>query len=454
MILKNRIEPWKQRLSLAARLTLILAVLLSAASCGVPDKAENDSLLDGEGSAADPVEITITYAMGDSAHQKGIQTIINDYKKSHLNVQIKVIGNTQQAKGYADDLALLDAMDSFPDLVEMRDTQMFADAGLLAELPESVQQLFNDIPEVNGKVYTAPIQAEMPQGIIYNQRLFRELGLKEPSTYAEFLEICETIKQAGISPIIVGGKDLWHMGFWINHFLLDHIYAYDNEWNRERNEGRVKWTDEGPSRVLEDLKELWDKEYVAPGFLNVSDSQTIGYLTSGKAAMLMSGPWMFTQLKELDPDFETGFFPVPDREGNIHITGQPLPTGWAISAQAAEDPAKLRTIEQFLHFFYSAEEYPKYLTVTSSLPVTKAPVQVEADELVKEVQALLANPRVVKLRSMENFWGDNQAPPGFRNEFYALVQDYLSGHISFQQALERADAAWDARLGGEQSSGN
>ncbi|WP_018752018.1 ABC transporter substrate-binding protein [Paenibacillus sanguinis] len=445
MMANNRIKWWKRRLSLAVRLTLILAVLLSVSSCGLPDKGHHDPLLVGEGPDAAPVEISITYAMGDSAHQKGMQTMINNYKKSHLNVQIKVIGNTYQAKGYADDLTLLDAMGTFPDLVEMRDTQMFADAGLLAELPASVQQLFNDIPQVNGKIYTAPIQAELPQGIIYNQRLFEELGLKEPSTYAEFLEICETIKQAGISPIIVGGRDLWHMGFWINHFLLDDVYADDSEWNRKRNEGLVKWTDAGPSAALKDLKELWDKEYVAPGFLNVSDSQTVGYLTAGKAAMLMSGPWMFTQLKELDPYFKIGFFPVPDREGNIHITGLSLPTGWAISAQAAEDPAKLRTIEQFLHFFYSAEEYSKYLTLTSALPATKAPVQLEADLLVKEVQTLLADPHVIKLRSMENHWGANQIPPGFRNELYAFVQDYLSGHISIQQALEQADEAWDTR---------
>lgn len=426
-------------------LLLAFALILTTASCsewGKMGSVYDEQLADPEG-----IVVSITFAMGDSAHQKGIQTVINDYKKSHLNVQIQVINNTQEAKGYADDLALLDAMDSFPDLVEMRDTQMFADAGLLAELPVGVQELFEDIPQVNGKVYTAPLQVEMPQGILYDKELFRRLQLREPSTYAEFLSLCGKIKQAGISPLVVGGKDLWHMGFWINHFLMDDVYALDSSWNRKRNSGETNWTDPGPSQALLDLKGLWDKEYVAPGFMNVSDSQTIGYLVSGKAAMLMSGPWMFTQLEQAAPGFEIGFFPVPDRKGVLRITGLPLPAGWAISAQAAADPDKLRTIEQFLQFFYSAEEYPKYLEATSSLPATKGPVRVEQSELMNQIQAIMRNPDVVKLRSMENYWGENAIPAGFRNELYTLVQEFLSGSLSLRQTLERADQAWEARQG-------
>lgn len=422
-------------LTLTAMLTTVSCTALSGLG-SLPSEQPVDS---------EATRISITFAMGDNAHLKGIQTIINDYKKSHLNVQINVINNTQQAKGYADELALLDAMDSFPDLMEMRDTQMFADAGLLAELPVSIQKLFANIPEVNGKVYTAPMQLEMPQGIIYNKRLFRQLNLHEPSTYAEFLDICQTIKQANVDPLIVGGKDLWHMGFWINHFLLDHVYAYDRDWNFKRNMGQVKWTDSGPSQVLFDLKELWDKEYVAPGFMDISDSQTLGYLTSGKAAMLMSGPWMFPQLKQADSSFEFGFFPLPDRKGVIRIVGLPLPAGWAISSQAAGDPRKLRAIEQFLHFFYSVEEYPKYLEATSSLSAIKAPVHVEQNELLAKVQALLVHPDVIKLYSMENYWGKNRIPAGFRNEFYELVQEFLTGNLSMQQTLVRADQAWDDR---------
>lgn len=424
-------------------IVLLFGIVPLLAACGITNRGDNTAEVNEYDST--PVTISVAFAMGDSSHLKGIQTIINDYKKSHLNVQITVLENTQKAKGYADDLALLDAMNSFPDLVEMRDTQMFVDAGLLAELPESVSALFGDIPKVNGRVYTAPIDIVMPQGIIYNKKLFRHMGLKEPSTYQEFLDICKTFKSAGITPLIVGGKDLWHMSFWINHFLMDYVYAEDTEWNRKRSAGQVSWIDPGPVRAIQELKALWDNEFVAPGFMNVSDSQTVGYLTTGRAAMLMSGPWMFKQLEQADPNFEIGFFSVPDRKGVFRITGLPLPSGWAISSEAAKDPEKMRVLEQFLQFFFSEEEYPKYLEAAGSLPATKNPMDYQISEPMRDVKKLLDNPRIIKAQSLENFWGEDRIPPGFRNEFFSIVQDCLSGNVSVEEAMKLADQAWEAR---------
>ncbi|WP_261305042.1 ABC transporter substrate-binding protein [Paenibacillus andongensis] len=421
---------------------IILFLTLGLTACGSQD--EKESAFVGDMNPA-PVTISITYAMGDNAHQKGIQTVINDFKKSHLNVQIKVLDNRNQAKGYADSLAMLDAMDEFPDLIEMRDTQIFADAGLLAELPEDIMYLFDKIPQVNGKVYTAPLNTEMPQGIIYNKKLFQQLGLGEPSTYQEFLEICETIKSFGVSPLVVGGKDLWHMGFWINHFMMDYVYAKDTEWNRKRSVGQTNWTDTSPLTAIQELQGLWKNGYVEPSYMNISDNQTIGYLVSGKAAMLMSGPWMFKQLEQANPDFEIGFFPVPDRNGDFHIIGLPQPSGWSISSNAAMDPEKVKYIKQFLRFFYSEEEYPKYLEAASAFPSTKESVTYRTSELMKKVGDLLRNPRMIKLRSMDQYWGADQIPPGFRNEFYSIVQNSLSGKISVDEAMIQANQAWEKK---------
>lgn len=425
---------------------LCLAALLAVlgfASCGAADEGpDNRDRVTNEA----PVTITIAYAMGDSAHRRGLQTVINDFKKSHLNVQIVVADESPQARGYADQLTLLDAKDMFPDLVEMRDTQMFADAGLLAELPEDIAYLFDDIPKVNGSVYTAPLKAGTPQGIIYNKKIFRELGLEEPEDYGQFLAICERLKKEGVYPLVVGGKDLWHMGFWTNHFLLDYVYSADVQWNRKRSSGTASWTDPGPTAAIRELKALWDNGYIVPGFMNISDSQTINHLISGEAAMLMSGPWMFKQLEQADPSFETGFFPVPDRDGRIRILGLPEPTGWAVSAAAAEDSEKLKYIKQFLHFFYGKEEYPKYLEAVSAVPATKETVPYSASELVLEVEQLIRNPEAVKLYSMEHYWGEDRIPPGFRNELYAIVQNVLSGQLTVEQAMEQADEAWENRI--------
>lgn len=439
-LLMQRESCWRCSALIGKRGALLLLLLLVFTACA---RMEPEDIVSSATQETKSVQMTITYAMGDGAHHRGIQTIINDFKKSHLNVQITVIENTQQAKGYTDDLAILDAMGQFPDLLEMRDTQMFADAGLLTELPKSVVGLFNDLPKVNGKVYTAPLKKEMPQGIVYNKKLFREMGLSEPATYQQFLELCKIIRAKGIYPLVVGGKDLWHMGFWINHFLLDEVYAHDQEWNRKWGAGKVHWSDAGPRAALAELKGLWDEDYVVPGFMNIADHQTLDYLVSGKAAMLMSGPWMFTQLEQADPDFEIGFFPVPDRQGKFYILGLSQPSGWGMSSLAAADPDKAKVIEQFLQFFYSKEEYPKYLQAVSGAPATKEPMPYASSELKREVEQLLHDPKMIKLYGMEHYWGQDEIPPGFRNAFYELVQDAVAGNISIHEALIRADRIWD-----------
>ncbi len=391
----------------------------------------------------EPVHLTITYAMGDGAHHRGIQTVINDFKKSHLNVQITVVEQTLQTKGYADELSLLDAMGQFPDLMEMQDTQMFANAGLIAKLPESITGMFDTIPKINGEIYTVPLEAEVPQGIIYNKKLFRAWGLHEPRTYAEFLELCRIIRSKQIYPLVVGGKDLWHMGFWINHFMLDDVYAKNQHWNLKRNEGQTSWKDAGPKKAVQELKMLWERDYVVPGFMNISDHQTVDYLVQRKAAMLMSGPWMFNQLTQADPDFEVGFFPIPDRQGRIYMLGLPQPTGWAVSSLAAADSDKNRVIEQFLHFFYSDEEYPKYLQAVNGIPATPLGGSFKVSEQMEEVQRWLDNPKVIQLQGMDHYWGKDAIPPGFRNAFYELIQQVITDNISINKALNKADSIWD-----------
>lgn len=57
---------------------IIIALLLVVIpGCGLVTREDSVS---SPASETEPVHLTITYAMGDGAHHKGIQTIINDFK--------------------------------------------------------------------------------------------------------------------------------------------------------------------------------------------------------------------------------------------------------------------------------------------------------------------------------------------------------------------------------------
>ncbi|GIP57684.1 ABC transporter substrate-binding protein [Paenibacillus woosongensis] len=361
------------------------------------------------------------------------------------HIKIKDLSETTSS-AYLDWLKTKDAVGEFPDLVEMRDTEVFADAGKIVELPADLLDLFEAPPEVDGKVWNAPMQVNAPQGIIYSKKAYADAGVTElPKTYDEFIEIQEKLKATGISPIVVGGKDIFHMGFWVNKFLIDAVYAEDPDWNSKRTAQQASFTEDKVVRAMTDFKDLFQK-YVDKGWLSTGDNQTASILVSGKAAQLYSGTWMFTQIAEADPNFEFGFYAVPDREGKINVIGLPSPAGWSISTEASQDADKVEAIKEFIRFFFEPENYSNYLASINAIPSTKAEVTYETSEQMQVALDLIADPTVNKSLAINNWWGDNLIPPQFRNWYYKLLQELVVKDGDVADYMKQADTEYDNQV--------
>ncbi|HZG85945.1 ABC transporter substrate-binding protein [Paenibacillus sp.] len=61
----------------------------------------------------------------------------------------------------------------------------------------------------NGKVYGAPVGSTMGGGWFYNKKIYADLGLSIPKTWAELMENNDKIKAAGLTPIIGSYKETW-----------------------------------------------------------------------------------------------------------------------------------------------------------------------------------------------------------------------------------------------------
>ncbi len=391
------------------------------------------------------VSFTIGYATGDPATKQAVSDTIAAFTAAHPNIKIVDFSETTSAS-YLDWLKTKDAVGEFPDLVEMRDTKVFADAGKIVELPGDLLDIFASVPKVDGKVYNAPITFNAPQGIIYSKKAYADAGITElPKTYDEFLADQQKLKDSGITPIVVGGKDIWHMGFWLNKFLIDDVYAKDPDWNSKRTAKKVSFTDNNAVQAMTDYKELFSK-YVDKGWLSTADNQTASVLISGKAAELFSGPWMFTQLKQADPNFEFGFYAVPDRQGNVNVIGLPSPAGWTLSTAAAKDADKAEAIKSFIRFFFEPAQYSKYLQTVNGIPSTKEKISYESTEQMKTVLDLMADPKVTKSLAINNWWGENQIPPQFRNWYYKLMQELVLKNGDVKDYMKQADKEYDTEV--------
>jgi raffinose/stachyose/melibiose transport system substrate-binding protein len=389
-----------------------------------------------------PLTITVTYATGNQLTADLMHARVEGFMKE--NPHISLVEKLSNEGSYLDAIRTLDAVGEFPDLIEMRDTPLFARAGKLGELPPDIRGMFQYTVPFNGKVYTAPIDESYPTGIVYSKKAFSRLGINPANikTYNDFLDVCERLKAAGIAPIVVGGSDIWHIGFWWSYFWLNNVAAKDPDWIAGRYAGKVHYTDPEVKAAMTGLTELFRKGYIEKGWASTGEGQCPSILVSGQAAMYYIGPFAFQQISEADPQFEFGFFALPDDKGRYNVTGGPTAAGWAINAAAQKDPAKAEAIYDFIRYFFRKDNYTDYLKQGNFLSSLKEPVGYDTTEQFREVQRIAAAADSKRLNWNQGI-GQNELPPNFRNYCYKLASEWFLNVSSIDEGLKAMDREWE-----------
>ena len=430
-----------KKLIALALTTAMLGSVFTGCSKGVgSDEGNADS--ENKSSGGEQVELNYIFADGDEGAKVTMNKVVEDFNESHPDIKVNIVPGNGSA--YSEFLKTKDSVGEFPDVMEMRDTAMYVRAGKLAELPEDITSLFLNTQEFDGKVYTAPMSGENTQGIIYNKKYFDDNNLKEPATYDEFLELCKTIKDKGdMSPLVVGGQDIWHMGFWFHKAYTDQVLVDDPDFIKHCYDGSKNFKDPAIAAAFEELKDIL--QYAQDGWVSTPDAQITTFMVNGMSAMMFSGTHMFAQIKQADPDFEYGWFPVPSPDGKIRLVGGAGISGLAISAEAAKDEDKLAAAEEFIKFFFTKDEYKNFCESISAIPVTAEDPGLEIDEVFQEVVDMQTE--ADELGVMWNGKvGDNELPPDFRNFMYKTVIEYMTGERELASCQEELDKTWKTNM--------
>jgi len=73
-----------------------------------------------------------------------------------------------------------------------------------------IMDTFKSVVSENGRVYGAPFQTAMGGGVLYNKKIYAELGLSVPKTWAEFMKNNAVIKEkTKVAPVIQTFKETW-----------------------------------------------------------------------------------------------------------------------------------------------------------------------------------------------------------------------------------------------------
>ncbi len=163
----------------------------------------------------------------------------------------------------------------------------------------------------DGMTYGAPIQGNV-QMFFYNMDIFEEAGVTAtPTTWEEFLAVCEQIKAAGYIPLTV---DDAYYGWLIGNYLSRAVGV-------EEAERIINEADYDAPAVLEmanayaHMVELGYISEYATGNKFPAGQQEVAL---GEVAMYFNGSWLPNELlPTTGPDFNWGGFLFPTVEGGV-----------------------------------------------------------------------------------------------------------------------------------------
>ncbi len=142
------------------------------------------------------------------------------------------------------------------------------------------EQLFPD-----GKIYGVNFAYPHIIGVAYNKEIFKDLNLQIPGNFSEFQELCETIKEAGITPLYAGVQDQWPLQFDVSTLVSDYYKEDPVSFWEKMNTGETNYLQPAFLEPLEAVQSNIDAGYYQDNMLvgTFADAQTALY--EGEVAM-------------------------------------------------------------------------------------------------------------------------------------------------------------------------
>jgi raffinose/stachyose/melibiose transport system substrate-binding protein len=179
--------------------------------------------------------------------------------------------------------------------------------------------------------------------LVYNKKAFADNGISVPKTYAEFAEACQTLQDAGITPIYEPFADGWHHVLW---FLeIGPAYEAANPGLADLlNTNKATFTG-NPTMVtaLTEFKELYDKGYFGADALSNEFANTEAAMAEGKYAMTVNNFGLPSQIHKAFPDVAEdnfGFFVIPLADNQIWNVNPAAPSKFIYSGSKNIEAAK------------------------------------------------------------------------------------------------------------------
>lgn len=344
--------------------------ILSALLCGImATAAVSAGAVTASAEEGVSLNVTTTFA--------GTESNVELYQETIQNWEKETGNKVEDSSSTADETFKARVISDFetgaePDVMfyfNGNDSNPFVEAGKVVpiseireEYPEYADNMKDDmIPAspADGVQYAVPFYGYW-EGLYCNKTVLEAAGVEVPgqeTTWDQFLESCQKIKDAGYTPIAVSLAKEPH--YWFEFSIFNHDSAKTHLTVPEAvdDEAGKAW-----QAGLEDLKELYEKGFLSENTNTATADEVFQSFLEGKSAFYVDGSWKMGGIKEgtdnID-NFTVTYVPGNgDRKSTDMVAG--LSSGWYISRKCWEDEKKRDVAVDLIETFISDESVSKF----------------------------------------------------------------------------------------------
>ena len=421
----------KERNTMKKTLAMLLTVVMILSLVSVVAFADSSVTLN-----------VVTSYGGDDGNRKNFENAVKAYEESTGN-KVNDGSATSNEEWKAKVLTDFET-GSEPDVLfyfTNADAEPFISAGkvvsideIRAEYPDYASNMKDSMMAVaaDGKQYSVPSSGYW-ENMFVNKAVLDDCGVAVPGpdyTWDQFLADCETIKEAGYTPIACSLVEVPHYWF---EFTVMNNGTVENHLDvpaAADDAAAAKW-----AAGLNDIKALYEAGYFPANTLTASDAETVELFNAGEAAFLIDGSWKvgyFTENAENLEDFAIAYVPGKgERRASEAIGG--ISMGYFITKKAWDDPDKREAAVEFVSQLTSDETLSTFVTTevtalaSGAKPAGLNPLQQSAADANANITAIAG--AVQDLLTAEA-----------RGDLFANVQNVVTGKMSAEDAVASAIA--------------
>ncbi|MCC8049650.1 MAG: extracellular solute-binding protein [Clostridiales bacterium] len=296
-------------------MALALAAVTAMGTIAVPTVASADDVQEITWMFWDDLEAT------EDLISLGYAEVIERFNEDYDGVY-HVTAITTNLEEYYTKLNSLVAAGDTPDVFIVSpgpNLDVYVDPGIAAPLDEyleadgwketfSSDAVFSQMT-YDDSIYAVPLNIAAAC-VFYNTEMFENAGVEVPTTWDEFLEVCQALQDAGYTPISISAGTAWCLSM-VAGYLCDRE-GLDLE---AVESGEISWVNDQTLAAAEKMVEL--SQYFQPTAAGDTNDVATAAFYNEEAAILIQGSWAIAQINGSNPDFEEkcGVFQFPAIEG-------------------------------------------------------------------------------------------------------------------------------------------